>query len=151
MDLLPSNILLSAAEVQLHSALAREWRLKQVLSPVQNNYNFVLVDCPPTLGFFSISSLVASTHVLVPIQTHFKAFLGVELLLDSIRQVRERINPELAIIALLSLQENKNSSQRMKALLNGQSSDRKLIETYVLSPYNECPSVQTFQPLVWRE
>ncbi|MBD1932576.1 MULTISPECIES: AAA family ATPase [Cyanophyceae] len=118
MDLVPSNILLSAAEVQLHSALAREWRLKQVLSSVQNNYNFILVDCPPTLGIFSIVSLVASTHVLVPIQTHFKAFLGVELLLDSIRQVRERINPELAIIGVVPMMHESRTSQG-KVILDG--------------------------------
>ncbi|MBD0361452.1 MAG: ParA family protein [Coleofasciculus sp. C3-bin4] len=118
MDLVPSNILLSAAEVQLHSVIAREWRLKQVLSLVQDGYDFILVDCPPTLGVFSILSLVASTHVLVPIQTHFKAFLGVELLLDSIRQVRERINPELAIAGVVPVMHEGRTSQG-KVILEG--------------------------------
>jgi len=116
--LVPSNILLSAAEVQLHSAIAREWRLKHALSPVLDNYHFVLIDCPPTLGIFSILSLVASTHVLVPIQTHFKAFLGVELLLDSIRQVRERINPELTIIGVVPMMHESRTSQG-KVILEG--------------------------------
>jgi chromosome partitioning protein len=117
-DLVPSNILLSAAEVQLHSAIAREWRLKQALSSVQDTYNFVLIDCPPTLGIFSILSLVAATHVLVPIQTHFKAFLGVELLLDSIRQVRERINPELTIVGVVPMMHESRTSQG-KVILKG--------------------------------
>ena len=111
VDLVPSNILLSAAEVQLHSAIAREWRLKQALTPIQDSYDFILIDCPPTLGIFSILSLVASTHVLVPIQTHFKAFLGVELLLDSIRQVRERINKELTIAGVVPMMHKSRTSQ----------------------------------------
>jgi len=118
VDLVPSNILLSAAEVQLHSAIAREWRLKQALSPIQDSYDFILIDCPPTLGIFSILSLVASTHVLVPIQTHFKAFLGVELLLDSIRQVRERINKELTILGVVPMMHESRTSQG-KVILDG--------------------------------
>jgi len=118
MDLVPSNILLSAAEVQLHAVIAREWRLKQALSSVQDAYNFVLIDCPPTLGIFSILSLVAATDVLVPIQTHFKAFLGVELLLDSIRQVRERINPELTIAGVVPMMHESRTSQG-KVILEG--------------------------------
>ena len=118
MDLVPSNILLSAAEVQLHSAIAREWRLKQALEPVHAQYDFLLIDCPPTLGLFSILSLVASTHVLVPIQTHFKAFLGVELLLDSIRQVRERINRTLALAGVIPMMHEGRTSQG-KVILNG--------------------------------
>lgn len=117
-DLVPSNILLSAAEVQLHAAIAREWRLKQILSTVQDDYEFILIDCPPTLGIFSILSLVASTHVIVPIQTHFKAFLGVELLLDSIRQVRERINPELSILGVVPVMHEGRTSQG-KVILEG--------------------------------
>jgi chromosome partitioning protein len=118
MDLVPSNILLSAAEVQLHSAIAREWRLKQALSGVQDAYTFILIDCPPTLGIFSILSLVAATQVIVPIQTHFKAFLGVELLLDSIRQVRERINPDLKIAGVVPMMHEGRTSQG-KVILEG--------------------------------
>ncbi|BAY14034.1 chromosome partitioning ATPase ParA family protein (plasmid) [Calothrix sp. NIES-2098] len=118
VDLIPSNILLSAIEVQLHSVIAREWRLKQTLLTVQDSYDFVLIDCPPTLGIFSILSLVASTHVLIPIQTHFKAFLGVELLLDSIRQVRERINPGLAIAGVVPMMHESRTSQG-KVILDG--------------------------------
>lgn len=111
VDLVPSNILLSAAEVQLHAVIAREWRLKQSLSKILDDYDFILIDCPPTLGIFSILSLVASTHVLIPIQTHFKAFLGVELLLDSIRQVRERINPDLALAGVVPMMHESRTSQ----------------------------------------
>ena len=101
MDLTPSNITLSAAEIRLSSAIAREWRLKRALEPVVNNYDFILIDCPPTLGILSILSLVASTHVLIPIQTQYKAFKGTELLLDTIKQVREDVNLNLKIAGVI--------------------------------------------------
>jgi chromosome partitioning protein len=73
MDLLPSNIMLSAAEMQLTSVMAREWRLRRVLEPIVDQYDVVLIDSPPSLGILSILSLVASTHVLIPIQTQYKS------------------------------------------------------------------------------
>lgn len=97
MDLIPANITLSAVELQLASVMAREVRLKQALASIQDKYNFILIDCPPSLGILSILSLAAASHVLVPIQTHFKAFKGTELLLDTIKQVKKHVNPKLAI------------------------------------------------------
>ena len=97
LDLVPTNIGLSAAEIQLTSALAREWKLKQALEPIQESYDFILIDCPPSLGILSILGLVASTHILVPLETQFKAFMGVELLLDTMKQVRQQVNPGLEI------------------------------------------------------
>lgn len=101
MDLLPSNIMLSAAEMQLTSAMAREWRLKRVLEPVLDQYDVVLIDPPPSLGILSVLSLVASTHVLVPIQTQYKSYKGTELLLDSVRQVQTYVNSELKIAGVV--------------------------------------------------
>ena len=97
MDLVPANIALSAAEIQLTSALAREWKLKQALESAQDDYEFILIDCPPSLGILSILGLVASTHILVPLETQFKAFMGVELLLDTVNQVRQQVNKGLEI------------------------------------------------------
>ena len=97
MDLLPSNIMLSAAEIQLTSVMAREWRLKRALEPVLDRYDFILIDAPPSLGILSILSLVASTHVLIPIQTQYKSYKGTELLLDSVRQVQTHVNSDLKI------------------------------------------------------
>lgn len=97
MELLPANIMLSAAEMQLTSVMAREWRLKQAIAPVLDRYDFILIDAPPSLGILSILSLVASTHVLIPIQTQYKSYKGTELLLDSVRQVQTYVNPELKI------------------------------------------------------
>jgi chromosome partitioning protein len=101
MDLLPSNIMLSAAEMQLTSVMAREWRLRRVLEPIVDQYDVVLIDSPPSLGILSILSLVASTHVLIPIQTQYKSYKGTELLLDSVKQVQEYVNSELRIAGVV--------------------------------------------------
>ncbi len=115
MSLAPANITLSAAELQLASVMARELRLKEALEPELTNYDFVLIDCPPSLGVLSILALTASTHVLIPIQTHFKAFKGTELLLDTIKKVRKHLNRKLAIAGIVPTIYN-NASQD-KAIL----------------------------------
>jgi chromosome partitioning protein len=89
MDLVPSNLTLSAADVKLATAIAKETRLKKALSPILQNYDFVLIDCPPTLGVLSILSLVASTHILIPMQTQYKSFVGLDLLLGTIHELQQ--------------------------------------------------------------
>ncbi|MBD1853185.1 ParA family protein [Cyanobacteria bacterium FACHB-502] len=116
MGLAPANITLSAAELQLASVMARELRLRDALEPELANYDFVLIDCPPSLGVLSILALTASTHVLIPIQTHFKAFKGTELLLDTIKKVRKHLNRKLAIAGIVPTIYN-NASQD-KAILD---------------------------------
>src|SRR3569832_728482 len=88
LDLTPSSINLSATELALVNADMRDVRLKDALSPVRDLYDFILIDCPPSLGLLSYISLVAATHILVPIQTQFKAFEGTNLLLKTVARVR---------------------------------------------------------------
>lgn len=97
MDLVPANIDLSGAELELVVADMRDIRLKEALEPTQNDYDFILIDCPPSLGILSYISLVASTHVLIPIQTQYKALKGTELLLNTVTRVRSRANKKLEI------------------------------------------------------
>lgn len=123
MDLLPANISLSAVELQLASVMARETRLKQALEPIREQYDFILIDCPPSLGVLSILALTAATHVLIPIQTHFKAFKGTELLLDTIKQVRKHVNPRLAIAGIVpTLYSNANQDKVILEALEQQLS-----------------------------
>lgn len=89
MALVPSNLTLSAADVKLATAIAKETRLKKALSPIEANYDYVLIDCPPTLGVLSILSLVASTHILIPMQTQYKSFVGLDLLLGTIGELQQ--------------------------------------------------------------
>lgn len=102
MDLVPSNLTLSAADVRLATAIAKETRLKKALSPVEQSYDFVLIDCPPTLGVLSILALVASTHILIPMQTQYKSFVGLDLLLGTINELQqEGVAPDLKIAGVI--------------------------------------------------
>lgn len=102
MDLAPSNLSLSAADVRLATAIAKENRLKKALSPVEPSYDFILLDCPPTLGILSIISLVASTHILIPMQTQYKSFVGLDLLLGTISELQqEGVAPSLKIAGVI--------------------------------------------------
>jgi chromosome partitioning protein len=75
----------------------REMRLKDALSPMLDKYDFILIDCPPSLGILSVLSLVAATHVLVPIQCQFKSFQGTDLLLNTVATLRKAANRTLGI------------------------------------------------------
>jgi chromosome partitioning protein len=116
MDLVPSNISLSTAEMELVGAIMGELRLKQALEDIQDNYDFILIDCPPSLGILSIMSLVASTHVLVPIQTEFKALKGTELLLTTIVKTLKVANKKLKIAGFIPTMHDARTLQAENSL-----------------------------------
>jgi chromosome partitioning protein len=101
MDLLPSNIDLSAAEVQLVNEVAREQTLQRVLAPALARYDVVLIDCQPSLGLLTVNALTASDGVIVPLECEYFALRGVALLKTTIDKVRERLNPRLEIEGVL--------------------------------------------------
>ena len=101
VDLIPSNIDLSAAEVQLVGEVAREQALARVLAPVVPAYDVILIDCQPSLGLLTINGLTASDGVIIPLECEYFALRGVALLKDTIDKVSERLNPRLQIIGLL--------------------------------------------------
>lgn len=111
MDIVPSSIQLSRAEMELAAALMREQRLKRVLKTVREKYDFILIDCPPSLGILSIMSLVAATHVLIPIQTEFKALKGTELLLKTILEIMNLANRDLKIAGLVPTMFDSRTTQ----------------------------------------
>lgn len=148
MDLAPANITLSAVELQLVSVMSRELRLKQVLEPIAHNYDFILIDCPPSLGILSILGLSAATHVLVPVQTHYKAFKGTELLLDSIKQVKKHINPKLAIAGFVpTLYVNANQDKVILAALEQQLSPLAKVYPKIPRATAFADAVMNSQPL----
>ncbi|OYN90085.1 chromosome partitioning ATPase [Parenemella sanctibonifatiensis] len=101
MDLLPANIDLSAAEVQLVSEVAREQTLKRVLDPLRSQYDVILVDCAPSLGLLTVNALTASDQVIMPLELEFFALRGIALLTDTIEKVTDRLNPELEVLGIL--------------------------------------------------
>jgi chromosome partitioning protein len=114
MDLVPSNINLSGAEIELVSALMRELRLKQAIDPYLSKYDFILIDCPPSLGILSIISLVAATHILVPIQCQFKAFQGTDLLLNTVAKLRKSVNKNLAFAGFIPTMYDGRTAQESR-------------------------------------
>ncbi len=102
MDLLPSNIDLSAAEVQLVGEVAREQTLKRVLAPAASEYDFILIDCQPSLGLLTVNALTAAHGVMIPLECEFFSLRGVALLIDTIDKVRERLNPDLRLEGILA-------------------------------------------------
>ena len=102
MDLVPSNIDLSAAEVQLVNEVAREQTLARALTPALPDYDLVLIDCQPSLGLLTVNALTAADEVVIPLECEFFSLRGVALLIDTIEKVRERLNPRLHIAGILA-------------------------------------------------
>ncbi|GII99147.1 chromosome partitioning ATPase [Sediminihabitans luteus] len=101
LDVLPANIDLSAAEVQLVGEVARESVLSRVLRPVADEYDVILVDCQPSLGLLTVNALTAAHGVLIPLECEFFALRGVALLVETIDKVRDRLNPRLEVDGIL--------------------------------------------------
>ncbi|WP_435300062.1 ParA family protein [Timonella sp. A28] len=102
LDVLPANIDLSAAEVQLVGEVARESILSRVLRPVVDEYDVILVDCQPSLGLLTVNALTAAHGVLIPLECEFFALRGVALLVETIEKVRDRLNPRLEVDGIIA-------------------------------------------------
>jgi chromosome partitioning protein len=102
LDLVPSNIDLAGAEIMLVSEVAREQSLKRVLARAKDRYNYILIDCPPSLGLLTINALTAAQAVLIPLECEYFALRGMALLMDTLTKIQERINPELEIEGILA-------------------------------------------------
>lgn len=97
----PATIQLAGAEIELVSAFSRETKLKQVLSPVVSNFDFVIIDCPPSLGLLTINALTAADGVLIPVQCEYYALEGLTKLLESVRLVKTHLNPGLEVFGVV--------------------------------------------------
>lgn len=99
VDLLPANIELSAMEMMLVTAMSRETILRSYLSKVKDNYDYVLVDCMPSLGMVTLNALAAADSVIIPVQAQYLPAKGMTQLMQTIGKVRQYINPSLRIVA----------------------------------------------------
>ena len=100
-DLVPANSDLAGAEVELIGLDRRERRLRSALDPIQEQYDYILIDCPPSLNLLTVNALVASQAVLIPMQCEYYALEGLSSLVATIQRVREALNPQLQIAGLL--------------------------------------------------
>jgi chromosome partitioning protein len=106
IDIVPANIELSQAQLDLVNASTRELVLKEMLQPVRRDYDYILVDCLPSLGLLTVNALSAADSVLIPLQADFLAMKGLALLLTTIIRVQEKINPWLEIQGILFTMTN---------------------------------------------
>jgi chromosome partitioning protein len=101
VDIAPANIHLSAAELQLVNMNRREDKLRNALKPVKEEYDYVLIDCPPSFGLLTVNALSAADSVLIPMTCDYYTMLGVRLLLETVREIQAEVNPNLKIEGLL--------------------------------------------------
>ena len=97
LDLIPANINLAGAEIELVSMVSRETRLKDAIDTIEEEYDYILIDCPPSLGLITLNAFTASDSVLVPIQCEYYALEGLGQLINTIKLVQKRLNPDLII------------------------------------------------------
>ncbi|MFA6309139.1 MAG: AAA family ATPase [Clostridia bacterium] len=97
LRLCPSNMQLAGAEVELVSAISRETRLKEAIAEVKDRYDFILIDCPPSLGLLTLNSLAAADTILVPIQCEYYALEGLSQLMNTVTLVQKHLNPRLEV------------------------------------------------------
>lgn len=101
LEIVPANINLTGAEIELVKEFAREQKLKEALKSITGNYEYIIIDCPPSLGLLSVNALTACTDVIIPIQCEYFALEGVSQLLNTIRLIQQNLNPKLNVFGIL--------------------------------------------------
>ena len=115
LTLVPSDRNLTGAEVELVSMMAREYRLKEALAPVAGQYDYVVIDCPPSLGLLTLNALAAAQSVLIPLQCEYYALEGISELQATLQRVRRALNPDLEVegVLLTMVDERANLTQQV--------------------------------------
>ena len=143
LDLVPSTINLAGAEVELVTEIAREQKLKNSIKNIIDNYDYIFIDCPPSLGLLTVNALVAADKLLIPIQCEFYALEGVTKLLDSMKRVKNALNPTLDVFGVvLTMYDNRTTlskqvSEEVKNFFGAKVFDSKIPRTVKIS---EAPS-----------
>jgi chromosome partitioning protein len=115
-DVVPANIYLAQAELELSSELRREYRLADAISKINGEYDIVLIDCPPSLGLLSVNCLVAADYLLIPIQTEYKSVEATINLLQTTYEIAQEVNPTLKVIGAVPTMFDERTSQAKRAL-----------------------------------
>jgi chromosome partitioning protein len=113
LSILPSSMDLVAVELELVDKMAREFYLRDVLTPLSPFFDYILIDCPPSLGLLTLNALCAARELLIPLQCEFFALEGIVKLLDTFEQIKKRLNPELALLGVaLTMYDMRNNLTR---------------------------------------
>lgn len=131
MDLAPANLDLAAAELDLFRNYTRERVLKDALAPVLDRYDYILIDCPPSLTLLTVNAFVAATEVLIPLQTHLLSLRGVHRLILTVNEVAQ-LNPEIKILGILPTMYDSRSNLNREILTNiGQVYKGRIFKTVI--------------------
>jgi chromosome partitioning protein len=132
LDLVPAHMRLVGAEVELVNVIARERKLEAALEEVRQDYDYILIDCPPSLGLLTVNTLTAADSVLIPIQCEYYALEGLGQLLNTIRLVQKHLNPGLKIEGvLLTMYDNRLNLSRQVAQEARDYFDKKVFRTVI--------------------
>lgn len=101
LHVIPASVVLAAAEVELVSELAREYKLKQALEKISPNYDYIIMDSPPSLGLLTVNGLTASHKILIPVQAEYFALEGLSQLLHTVKRVKASLNPDIDLLGVL--------------------------------------------------
>lgn len=152
VDLVPANLELSAMEFNLVNAMSRETALRNYLSEVKDKYDYILIDCMPSLGMVTINALSAADSVIIPVQAQYLPAKGMTQLVQTISRVKKRINPNLKIDGmLLTLVDSRTNLAKstVEALRENFGSQIKMYRTYIpiaVKPQRLLPKARAFLP-----
>ena len=116
LDVIPANIDLAGAELQLVAMMGREFILRDALASIRDRYNFILIDCPPSLGLLTVNALAAADEIVVPLQCEFLAMRGLDSLIDVVARVQRRLNPKLRLIGIVPTMYNPRRAHSRQVL-----------------------------------
>lgn len=128
----PATIALAGAEIELVSAMSREMRLRNIVAPVIGDFDWILIDCPPSLGLLTINALTAADGLIVPVQCEYYALEGLSKLLDSVRLVKTHLNPELDVFgAVMTMYDSRTRLSQQVVDEVRDFFDEKVFETLI--------------------
>jgi chromosome partitioning protein len=149
LDLLPSNIDLSAAELMLSGEVAREQSLLRVLAPLRSRYDYIFIDCMPSLGLLTVNALTAADGVIIPLECEYYALRGMAQLMDSIAIVQERLNPRLHVDGIVATMFDRRTLHSKEVLTTVEDAfGNKLFDTVIRKTIRFAEAPVAGQPIL---
>lgn len=147
VDLLPAGIDLSSAEIQLVNEVGRERTLERAIAPIIDDYDYILIDCLPSLGLLAINALATSSAIVIPLQCEFYALKGMGLLHETVEKIKQRINPNLSILGILPTMVSRSLHHRDVLERVIEAFDEKVFHTIIPDTIKISDATMATQPI----